>query len=74
MPRATCTVSTHARSLPAPHNRTPEYAATHLALIQDVRQRRARAAQERFDAAMERMAGELTDALEHALRGEMEAG
>jgi len=64
-------VRAHVRRSPAP---PAAYAQKHRALIAFVRQRRQRATQERFDAAMERMAGELTDALEQALRGEMETG
>jgi len=70
-------VRAHVRRSPA---RPPSYAQTHRALIADARRdpamrdclsrRRARAAQARFDAAMAVMAGELTDALEQALRGE----
>ena len=60
-------VKQYYRRSPAP---SPAYAQTHRALIAYVRQDRARAAQARFDAAMAVMAGELTDALEQALRGE----
>jgi hypothetical protein len=61
------TVRAHVRRSPTP---PAAYAQKHRALIAFVRQRRARAAQERFDAAMERMAADIADALEQALRGE----
>jgi hypothetical protein len=75
------TVRSYTRRSPS----QPEaYVITHRALIADARrdpaimsayrQRRQRAAQARLDAAMERMAAELTDALEQALRSEMETG
>lgn len=58
-------------------SRPASYATTHLALIADARrdpaimsayrQRRQRAAQARFDAAMEKMAGELEAALEQEI-------
>lgn len=67
----TYAVRAHVRRSP---DRPPTYTATHRALIAYVRERRARAAQARLDAALEQMAVELNEALEHALRGEMEAG
>ena len=57
-------VKQHYRRSPAP---SPAYAQTHRALIAYVRQRRARAAQARFDAAMAVMAGELETALEQEM-------
>lgn len=62
-------VKQHYRRSPAP---PPAYAQKHRALIAYVRQRRARAAQARLDAALEAMALELTEVLEQALRGEEE--
>lgn len=64
-------VRAHVRRSP---ERPPAYTATHRALIACVRERRARAAQARLNAALEQMAAELNEALESALRGEMEAG
>lgn len=58
-------------------SRPASYTAKHRALIDDVRRhpemratlsrRRARAAQARFDAAMEQMAGELNEVLEQEM-------
>ena len=64
-------VRAHVRRSP---DRPPAYTATHRALIAYVREKRARAAQARLDAALEQMATELNEALDHALRGEMEVG
>lgn len=54
-------VRAHVRRSP---DRPPAYTATHRALIAYVREHRARATQDLLDAALERMAAELNEALE----------